>query len=565
MHLGLGTLARTSLLAAAVLTSACNSDATAPNPEPSNPAPAGLTATANGTTAIDLAWTAPTTAVTQFVLQRAEGAAGAFAEINRPAAGATSYADAGLTPNTLYRYRLAAVRNGATSSFSSEASATTADDQGGGGGGNEVLVTTDITTNTQWTADKVYRIVGFRKVANGATLNIQAGTRIIGDYETTGSSLFVLRGARINAVGNAGAPIVFTSSQPVGQRLAGDWGGLIIIGNGVINRSGVVNIEGTGTSADNPLLPYSGGDNNFDISGRLSYVRVEYAGFGPAPDAELNTFTFAAVGGQTVLDHLQAHNGLDDSYEFFGGAADLKYAVSTEAGDDHFDMSEGYQGRIQYFVAFQSKLVAIRPLAGNVASDPQGIENDGCNGSGCDAGQNSTPFTIPVVANGTIVLTGPGVVGGSGGYGMVLRRGTGGHYVNIVIAKGASNGIGYRDATSKLREDAGLLSLKGIYIAETPNAFQSGQQTYAGPASDVTHAAATTAASIFAGYNANPASMADINLFPAAGSPIATGGFTGWSGDLLSRGAGLDQTTYRGAFAPGGTDWTAGWTEYSDN
>ena len=44
MHLGLGTLARTSLLAAAVLTSACNSDATAPNPEPSNPAPAGLTA-----------------------------------------------------------------------------------------------------------------------------------------------------------------------------------------------------------------------------------------------------------------------------------------------------------------------------------------------------------------------------------------------------------------------------------------------------------------------------------------------------------------------------------------
>ena len=62
----------------------------------------------------------------------------------------------------------------------------------------------------------------------------------MGDFTTLGSSLFILRGAKINAVGTADAPIVFTSSRAVGQRQPGDWGGLIIIGNAKINRSGTV-------------------------------------------------------------------------------------------------------------------------------------------------------------------------------------------------------------------------------------------------------------------------------------------------------------------------------------
>ncbi len=561
MRLSLATLHRPALVAALLLSAACSSDDdTGTGPTPNNPAPIGLAAEPTGSAAIALSWSAPTTAADQFVVQRATGTTGSFAEVARPAGTATSFSDAGLTPATQYRYRIAAVRSGATSPFSAAVSATTApDDQGG-----EIRVTSDIVTNTTWTKDHVYRLVGFRKVANGATLTIEAGTRIIGDYEVTGSSLFVLRGARLVAIGSASEPIVFTSSQPEGQRRAGDWGGLILVGNGIINRSGVVNVEGTGTSTANPSLSYSGGDNNADTSGRLSYVRVEYAGFAPAPDAELNSFTFAAVGSGTVLDHLQAHNGLDDSFEFFGGAADLRYAVSTEAGDDHFDMSEGYQGRVQYFVAVQSKQVAVRPDAGGVASDPQGIENDGCSGSGCDNGQNSTPFTAPVLANGTVVLTGPGVVGPSGGYGMVLRRGTGGHYVNLVLARGTAAGIAYRDEATKQREAAGLLSLKGIFIAETPTAFEAGQQSYDGPAGDV-ELASSTASALFEHLNTSPSSMADLNLLPSAGSPIATGGFTAWTGDLASRGAGLAQTSYRGAFAPGGPNWMAGWTSYAPN
>src|SRR5262249_20307446 len=152
-------------------------------------------------------------------------------------------------------------------------------------------------------------------------------------------------------------PIVFTSSRAVGQRQPGDWGGLILIGNAKINRSGTVPVEGTGTDGDavvsgkNYTVNYSGGTADDDNSGQLSYVRVEFAGFAPRVNEELNSFTFAAVGSATRISYLQAVAGLDDSYEFFGGGLVGDHLVSYESGDDHFDMSEGFKGKLQYLIA----------------------------------------------------------------------------------------------------------------------------------------------------------------------------------------------------------------------
>jgi hypothetical protein len=103
---------------------------------------------------------------------------------------------------------------------------------------------------------------------------------IQGDYDVLGSSLFVLRGARIDAEGTAA---IRSSSPrpPVGQRQPGDWGGLIIVGNGIINRTGR-HLEGTGTGASNPAGGLLGRHDNADDSGILRYVRVEFAGFGTA-------------------------------------------------------------------------------------------------------------------------------------------------------------------------------------------------------------------------------------------------------------------------------------------
>ena len=558
MMLGLRKKIPVAILMGLALVAGCSDDPVAPSNDP----PSGLAATASGSTTINVTWTA-STGVTQYVLERAEGAAGTFAEINRPASTATSYNDTGLFPTTLYRYRIAAVRSAGTSAFSAEASATSS-------APGTVNVSADITTNTTWSRGNIYRIQGFRKVSNGATLTIESGTKIIGDFNTVGSSLFVLRGARIMAEGTAAQPIVFTSSQPDGTRQPGDWGGLIIIGNGIINRSGTVNIEGTGTSGDNPLIPYSGGNNNADNSGTLRYVRVEYAGFGPADAQELNSFTFAAVGSGTTLDFLQSLNGLDDSYEWFGGAVDAKHLVSYESGDDHFDMSEGFTGRLQFLIAFQSRVFPPRPGVGSASSDPQGIENDGCNGGGCDLAFNSTPFTTPVVANFTMVGTGAGVVPVGGGYGAVLRRGTAGHYVNGIMARWQTAGLGYRDADTKARETAGLLSIKNTLIAETPLALQAGQQVYDIGTNAVTFDQATTAASMFALLPASPTTAgttgASFDWSVTAAAAVRTGGLATFTGDLLTRaGAFVAGTIHRGAWDPAGAKWWEGWTAYSRN
>src|SRR4029079_10811701 len=200
---------------------------------------------------------------------------------------------------------------------------------------------------------------GFIHVANGATLTIQAGTKIQGDFNTLGSCLMVLRGAKIQAIGTATAPIVFTSSRSTGRQI-GDWGGLILVGNAPSNRDGNVIIEGSGTDGTavaggkNYEVTYSGGTVATDNSGTLQYVRVEFAGFAPSLNNEFNSFTFAAVGSGTRVSYVESLAGLDDAFEFFGGGFDADHLVAYETGDDMFDMSEGFVGRLQFLIGFNS-------------------------------------------------------------------------------------------------------------------------------------------------------------------------------------------------------------------
>jgi len=434
------------------------------------------------------------------------------------------------------------------------------------------VISSDITINRTLFKDTTYTLSGFIKVTNGATLTIQPGTVIKGDYNIVGSSLFITRGAKIQAVGTAAAPIVFTSSQPAGQRLAGDWGGLIIIGNGIINRADPVILEGTGTGANNPQQVYSAGTNNADNSGTLKYARIEFAGYATATDQELNTLTLAAVGSGTTIEYVQSLYGLDDSFEWFGGAVDGKYLVSYESGDDHFDMSEGYVGRLQYLISYQSAKPSIRPGAGNASSDPQAIENDGCNGTGCASGQNSTPFTTPVVANFTLVGPGTGtdIDATSGGYGMILRRGTGGYYVNGVLARFPKGAMGLRDTLStRVRVTAGLLDIRNLFVVETPSLFTAASGGFVlgdSVARNIVRDAAATTASLFTTFTLPATSAASFDWTPSASATIATGGLQTFSGDLATAaGTAVTGTAFRGAASPGGTKWWAGWTAYAKN
>ncbi len=436
----------------------------------------------------------------------------------------------------------------------------------------DATITTDITANRTFFADTTYTLSGFIKIASGATLTIQAGTRIVGDFETPGSSLFVLRGAKIIAIGTAEDPIVFTSERTSGRQ-AGDWGGLIILGNGIVNRADPTILEGTGTGATNPQVNYAGGTSNTDDSGELRYVRVEYAGFATAPNAELNSFTFAAVGSGTRLSYLEALYGLDDAFEWFGGAVDSKYLVSYETGDDHFDASEGFVGRNQYLIAFQSIRPDARPAAGSVSSDPQGIENDNCDGANCLNGRNSLPLTSPMFANFTLVGTGTGVVDATqGGVGMMIRRGVAGAYVNGIVARWPRAAISLRDQETLDRVDDGSLVLRNLYLAENGPTFQAASGSTVQGTVDVNAnsievaPSGTTASSLFVSLPATPSATADLDWALSAGAAPRTGGTGPFTGALATKaGTFVTGTTYRGAADPAGVKWWTGWTNYARN
>ena len=570
-------------IVAAALVAACGSDGVT---DPGAQVVLGLAATPKGATSIQLTFTG-SAGDASYTVERATGASGSFAGVTSvpaPAAGGTvTWTDNGLTANTLYRYRVITLRGSASSTPSGEISTSTL-----AFGNFAATINLDITTSRTLYADTAYTISGFIHVLNGATLTIEPGTIIKGDFSVLGSSLIVMRGAKINAIGTAAAPIVFTSSRPAGQRQPGDWGGLIIIGNAPDNRSGTVNIEGSGTdgaaiaSGKNYPVQYNGGTVAADNSGTLAYVRVEFSGFGPLQDQEFNSFTFAAVGSGTRASYLESLAGLDDSYEFFGGGFDLDHLVAFETADDVLDMSEGFSGRIQFVVAQSTTQLVPRTNAGFYSIDLQGIENDGCNGTGCGLGHLTEPFTIPLVANFTIIGCGQAsCVGTGGGYGMMLRRGTGGYYVNGVVARWPSGAASLRDAGTYTRAGStptpsttADLQVRNVFAADVPRFFQPAAAGSTPtfeldlPVNNLTSSAAT-AASLFAAIpavGATPASINEFDFSPAANSPIATAGLSTFTGAIATKaGTVVTGTAYVGGAAPGGPKWWQGWTSYARN
>jgi hypothetical protein len=569
-------------LAVAVLAlTACGS-----NDGPTLPAITGVTAVALSPTTNTVTFTSAT-GDDSYEIQHAEGSASSFTvvgTVDAPAApDEVDFDDSGLKCGTMYRYRVVSIKGSERSDPSTEVSSTTQL-----AGTPCANITGDITASRTLHKDTTYTLEGFIHVANNATLTIEAGTKILGDYATLGSSLMVLRGAKIQAVGTAAAPIVFTSSRAAGTRQPGDWGGLLLIGNAVDNRTGTLEIEGSGTDGDvvasgkNYSVIYSGGNNDADNSGTLTYVRVEFAGFAPSLNNEFNSFTFAAVGSGTHISYTQAIGGLDDSYEFFGGALQGDHMVAYETGDDMFDMSEGFHGTLQYLIGYSSNVLTPRTGAGFLATDKEGVENDGCAGSGCDNGFDQQPFTIPVMANFTIVGCGAvDCAGSGGGFGMMIRRGSGGYYVNGVLARFAKGAVSMRDNETYKRAGSVTvpnmattdLAIKNIYFSEVGGiAFEApgaNPQNAFDLAGNALTLGAATAASLFTALPAqgtSPASVSGLDWTPAAGSPIIAGGMAAFAGKLLTAANGIVVgTSYLGAADPAGAKWWSGWTVYVRN
>jgi len=188
-------------------------------------------------------------------------------------------------------------------------------------------------------------------------LTVEAGVTIAGD--SGADFLVVNRCHRIEARGTAKAPIVFTSKNDIavaGDRASatGEWGGIVVLGSGRINRCNVPGATGGTAGCENaiegvtsPDAVYGGGNGAAD-SGTLEYVTVRHAGAG------LNAgLTLGGVGRGATVNYIQVHNSSGDGIRVLGGRAGANYVVLTGSADDQLAMDEGYGGTVEYVIGVQ--------------------------------------------------------------------------------------------------------------------------------------------------------------------------------------------------------------------
>jgi hypothetical protein len=230
------------------------------------------------------------------------------------------------------------------------------------------------------------------------TLTIAPGVVIFGKAGT--SWLGINRGNKIQAVGTATQPIVFTSRDNIlglaTDDSQGQWGGVVLMGRAPITdcrtgTPGAVDCDRQ-TEGSAALALYGGATVN-DSSGAMSYVQIRYSGYVLGANSELQALTLEGVGNATTLDHIQMHNSSDDGFEIFGGRAKMRNIVVTGADDDSVDVDVGYKGTIQYVIAVQKTSGAADSM----------IELDSANTL-----ETQTPRTHLKLANFTFVHRNPG-------------------------------------------------------------------------------------------------------------------------------------------------------------
>lgn len=294
--------------------------------------------------------------------------------------------------------------------------------------GNTKTITGTVNEDLTLENDYTWKLSGGIFVADGSTLTVEEGTTIKSAADGTIAFLAVQRGGKISANGTASNPIVFTSGEA--NPSSGDWGGIIVNGKAPINTGATAEGEG-GTGI-------YGGTNASDNSGVIRYVRVEYAGKILGTDNELNGFSFNGVGSGTTVEYVQAYNGSDDGFEFFGGTVNVRYAVSSGNEDDSFDWTHGWSGKGQFWVVNQFATGGDR----GIEADNNGDDN------------TAAPYSNPTLSNITLI----GLQDSdSDNTGMRLREGTKGKIYNAIVTNFPKNGIRVSDPITTANMTAGDL------------------------------------------------------------------------------------------------------------
>jgi hypothetical protein len=364
------------------------------------------------------------------------------------------------------------------------------------------------------------------------TLTIEPGVIVFGGSGV--SWLAVNRGNKINAVGTATRPIIFTSRDNVlglsTDASQGQWGGVVLMGRGRVTDCTTGSV-GAGTcerqteGAADPAL--FGGANNADSSGTMSYVQIRYSGYVLGANVELQSLTTEGVGTGTVLDHIMSFNSSDDGSEHFGGSPRMKYYVAIGADDDSLDVDVGAQADFQYGLLIQ------RSGLGDALMeiDSNGFETD-------------TPRTTLRISNFTMLQPAVSSNNEANDQASILLRGNSDTtLVNSVVASPNNeclrmNGSGAAPAT--------LTARSTVMTCNAAKYIGSGSYT-----------ASTTAGWFGPGANNNNDALASTlaSTYVNGANETATPAF-----GLTTLGAYFSAVTYVGAVQNSSDGWYAGWT-----
>jgi len=434
---------------------------------------------------------------------------------------------------------------------------------GGPTGGQTITLSGKISSDTVLRATNTYILKGLVYIINNATITIEPGTVIKGQFTDPVGGLIITRGAKINAAGTVDKPIVFTSNSATPR--SGDWAGIVLLGKAPTNASfngtaGVGEIEGgVNDAAGNGL--YGGTDAN-DNSGVMSYVRIEYAGFAFLPDKEINSLTMGGVGAGTQIDHIQVSYAKDDAFEWFGGTVNCKYLIAYKTQDDDFDTDNGFSGKVQFGLVVRDSSIAD-------ISKSEAFESDN------DAnGSTLTPLTAAVFSN--ITAIGPRATTSNIGSSLFLaaahiRRNTQESIFNSVFlgwpigilidgSKGRPTDLNINDSTLRIRNCviagcATPISYAASTTTPTGATNASLQTWFTNPYFGNTILANNDDARLV-----NPFNYAFPDYGPFGTSPLVSG--ASFTDPKLA--SGFTSVTFRGAIAPSGPDatWHKGWTKF---
>jgi hypothetical protein len=401
-----------------------------------------------------------------------------------------------------------------------------------------VVVTGEVTGTETWTSGNYYVLRGAVFVRENATLDIQPGTVVIGEAGSVGT-LIVERGGRLNAIGTRERPIVFTSDQPVGSRNRGDWGGLIINGRAPVNRPGGLYV-GEGDTG------IAGGTDPNDNSGSLRYVRVEFAGVEFSPDNELNGVAFQAVGRGGSYEYIQVHMNRDDAFEWFGGTADIKHAIASNAADDSFDWTFGWTGRAQFVVIHQRGDDADR-----------GIEADNS-----EFNNNDLPRSNPQLYNFTMCGDPDRNEGGESSIAATIRRGTAFTLKNFLITGFKTSGPQIVDTATLAEINNGVSQMSnGVIWNIGVTGGAAGAAIHSSVAPFVTSGRfANIRSNVDGGLSPDCSRHENPNFQPTSVATLAGGQL---APAVPPNDGFFEAVTYIGAVPPAPQDdWTRGWTAY---